>query len=104
MSQNGPQTNPAPSANTYNEVFDKVLTTDRTIPVVEYKGALPRPRRRPENTSLVFDPERVSMSETVWWKMNDPRYSDVAKIKFRKDVIAYKEKDTKIKSGLPDAL
>jgi len=44
MSQNGPQTNPAPSANTYNEVFDKVLTTDRTIPVVEYKGALPKPR------------------------------------------------------------
>jgi hypothetical protein len=89
-SQNAPQTN---SANTYNEVFDKVLTTDRTIPVVEYKGALPRPRRQPENTSLVFDPERVSFSSTVRGKLNDHRYSDQAKIKFLKDVMAYKESD-----------
>lgn len=93
MSQNQPQPHPASSVNTYNEFFDKVVANDRTIPVVEYKGALPKPRRQPESTSLVFDPERISMSESVRGKMNDPRYSDQAKIKFLKDVIAFKGED-----------
>jgi hypothetical protein len=93
MSQNGPQSYSSPSANTYNEIFDKVVAGDRTIPVVEYKGALPKPRRQPAGTSLVFDPERVSFSSTVRGKLNDHRYSDQAKIMFLKDVIAYKEHD-----------
>jgi hypothetical protein len=100
MGQNGPQSHPSPSAHTYNELFDKVVASDRTIPVVEYKGALPKPRRQPERISLVFDPERVSFSSTVRGKLNDHRYSDQAKIKFLKDVIAYKEND--ILSGIEE--
>lgn len=79
--------------NNYNILFDKVITSDRTIPVVEYKGPLPHPRRKAESNNLVFDPEYVSMTGTVRAKMNDHRYSHQAKIKFLKDAMAYKEKD-----------
>jgi hypothetical protein len=93
MSQNIRQSHPSPSANTYNEIFDRVVAGDRTIPVVEYKGDLPKPRRQPESTSLVFDPELISISFTVREKLNDRRYTDQAKIQFLKGVIAWKKKD-----------
>ena len=43
MSQNKPQAHPFSSANMYNGIFEKVVAGDGTIPVVEYKGALPGP-------------------------------------------------------------
>jgi hypothetical protein len=94
MSQHGPQTYPSgTSANNFNEAFDKVITSDRTIPVVEYNGTLLRPRRKPPGNVLVFDPEINSISESIRTRTNESRYPVQARIQFLKDVIAWKGED-----------